>query len=345
MKHLHPSTQRSYDNTIRQLYDFFGGRFPIKSVERRHAEAFISTRKRCDGRTGQLSPWSIAQHIKHCRALFGAAVDWQFLGRNPFVPPNRRGRTPLRCNPRSGPWHHLVPAEFKQLIDATPNVRRRAMYWMMYGAGLRPGETYNLTVDRIDIRQRRIRIANRRPTPEIPPFVVKADEQSADGKERFAPIPTAAVADLVSAMREAFKSGGFISLTPERFRRVQENWRKCHRGEPWGNHKSWKPWENRDMVNNALRDAKSDLRRACVSPTAPFTLTAFRKSFAQNHADAGTHPRTLAKLLGHSDVRLTLQFYQRVTDANERSAAANADRLFDAHFHGTSTKVASDGPI
>jgi integrase len=81
------------------------------------------------------------------------------------------------------------------------------------------------------------------------------------------------------------------------------------------------------MVNNVLRDAKVFLRRAGVELTAPFTLHTFRKSFAQNHADAGTPPRTLAKLLGHSNTRVTLQFYSRVTDANERAAAVAMDHL------------------
>ncbi len=81
------------------------------------------------------------------------------------------------------------------------------------------------------------------------------------------------------------------------------------------------------MVNNVLRDTKKLLRQAGIELTASFTLTTFRKSFAQNHADAGTPPKTLAKLLGHSDTRVTMQFYNRVTDANERAAGEAMDRL------------------
>ena len=57
------------------------------------------------------------------------------------------------------------------------------------------------------------------------------------------------------------------------------------------------------------------------------TLHTFRKSFAQNHANAGTPPRTLAELLGHADARVTMEFYNRVTDANRREAAATLDRV------------------
>ena len=47
-------------------------------------------------------------------------------------------------------------------------------------------------------------------------------------------------------------------------------------------------------MNNLLRDTKGYMRKAKVELTAPFTLTTLRKSFAQNHADAGTPPREAA---------------------------------------------------
>ena len=59
------------------------------------------------------------------------------------------------------------------------------------------------------------------------------------------------------------------------------------------------------MLHNCLRDAKRYMRRAGVEVSATLRLTTFHKSFGQNHADAGTLPRTLAKLLGHADVMMT----------------------------------------
>ena len=74
------------------------------------------------------------------------------------------------------------------------------------------------------------------------------------------------------------------------------------------------------MVNNVLRDTRRYLRKAGAILTAPFTLHTLRKSFAQNHADAGTPPKTLAALLGHSTVKTTMEFYSRVTDDNRQAA-------------------------
>jgi len=340
---LSHSSKMCYENTINQLLTYFGGEIIISAIQQRNAESFMSSRRRLDGRPGELSTWSLAQHLKHSRAILGAAVDWGYLTRNPFKPSASRGQTSLHVRGKSRSWHHLTMDEFNRLVDATPSVRRRAMNWFMYGCGLRPGEVANLTVDRIDLTKRVVHVENREATADIPPFTLKSENQSDQTKARTIPIPSAAMPDITEAMRGAMKSGGFISLTADRFQIVQDNWQKCRAELPRGTSQKPRPWQNKDLLNNALRDAKSDLRRAGIELSAPFTLTTFRKSFAQNHADAGTPPKTLAGLLGHSDVRITLRFYNRVTDANKRAAGETIDRLFAAHFHCVSTGADSEG--
>lgn len=135
--------------------------------------------------------------------------------------------------------------------------------------------------------------------------------------------------DITVACQQAFRSGGFVVLRPERFEKMRADWQLCREGRPWGGRTAHRPWQNRDMLNNLLRDTKAYLRKAGLGLTAPFTLTTLRKSFAQNHADAGTPPRTLAKLLGHSTTRVTMEFYNRVTDANEQAAATAMDRILE----------------
>ncbi len=328
LEHLSYSSQQCYDRTIKQLRAHFGGGREIRKIALRHAEQFMAGRKRMDGRPSELSSWAKAQHLKHCRAIFGAAVEWGYIDRNPFSPPRGGGNSPLRIKPKSGPWHHITPEEFTLLLAEVPTARLRAAYWLMYGCGLRPGEVYNLTADRIDFARRRVHIENRAATEKLPPFRIKADGQSTQGKQRSTPIPEAAMDDLAKAAADAFKSGGLMCMTPERFATVKRNWRGCSAGIPWGGRRHHRPWLNSDMINNLLRDTKRYMKRAGVDLTAPLTLTTFRKSFGQNHADNGTPPKTLAQLLGHSDVKVTMQFYNRVTDANERAAAAVTDRIF-----------------
>ncbi|MHC4698243.1 MAG: tyrosine-type recombinase/integrase [Planctomycetota bacterium] len=232
----------------------------------------------------------------------------------------------MRIRAKSRSWHHITPDEFGRIIEHVPTARQRAAMWLMYGAGLRPGEVYNLTADSVDLQRCRVHIINRAATPRIPPFTVKADGQTAESKERIVPIPEAVLPDLTEAMQESFRSGGFVALSSSRFQTVQQNWRLCHDGNGWAGH-AHRPWQNRDMMNNFLRDTKRYIRKAGVELMAPFTLHTLRKSFAQNHADAGTPPRTLAKLLGHSSARVTMEFYNCVTDANERIAAHTMNRI------------------
>ena len=82
------------------------------------------------------------------------------------------------------------------------------------------------------------------------------------------------------------------------------------------------------------------LRKAGIKLTAPLNLQTFRKSFGQNHADAGTPPRTLARLMGHSDVRVTIRFYNQATDANEQAAVQTMDRLLAVEHTGNKVKGA-----
>jgi integrase len=262
----------------------------------------------------------------HSKAIFGAAVVWGFIKHNPFRVDRNSGSSPLRFKPKSRPWQEITASEFKRFLSVIPDARRRILYLLMYACGLRPGEVYNLTVANVDLKARRIHIRNRAATADVPPFTVKADHQSAAGKERFVPIPEALIPDLVAVMATALKSGGFLALTPERYQLMKQSWRLCRDGKGWAHHGP-RPWQNRDMVNNCLRDAKHFFKKAGVELTAPLTLSSFRKSFAQGLAGCGVPPKTLAHLLGHSDTRITMEFYNRVTDENTRAAAETMNRL------------------
>lgn len=323
-----------YENTTKQLTAYFGKKRKVREIGRREAEAFIATRKRTDGGEKELSSWARARHLIHCRSIFTAATVWGYTSENPFRADRHAGRSALNLIPKGKPWQHITPDEFRTMLSVVTSPQKRAAYWLMYGCGLRAGEVYGIRTEAIDLEARRVHIRNRAATQDIPPFTLKAEGRSTESKERSVPIPEAAIPDIASAMKLAFRAGGFVVLTEERFRTVQVHWQKCHKRERWGGH-AWRPWQNVDMMNNTLRDTKLFLHRAGVELNAPFTLHTFRKSFAQNHADAGTPPRTLAKLLGHANTRVTMQFYNRVTDANERAAGEAMDRMFDPRESST----------
>ena len=73
---LSHSTQLGYKNTMEQLREFFGPSRPVRAIRQQHAESFVASRKRRDGRNGELSSWTRSRHVMNCGAIFSAAIDW-----------------------------------------------------------------------------------------------------------------------------------------------------------------------------------------------------------------------------------------------------------------------------
>jgi len=81
------------------------------------------------------------------------------------------------------------------------------------------------------------------------------------------------------------------------------------------------------MVNNVVRDMRRHVRKAGLKLTAPLTVHTLRKSFAQNHANAGTPSMTLKALMGHASITTTEKFYLQQSDDNERAALSRYEAL------------------
>jgi integrase len=53
-----------------------------------------------------------------------------------------------------------------------------------------------------------------------------------------------------------------------------------------------------------------------------FTIHSLRHTFATTLAEKGVHPSTAQKMLGHSDIRMTLAIYTHATDGMQDAATA-----------------------
>ena len=168
----------------------------------------------------------------------------------------------------------------------------------------------------IDFERALVEVANREGTADIPPFLVK------DHELRCAPLPKWVQQLLLDAQAEAAEGCPFVFLTEERWQLVRAKW---HRFRQEGKAKMWK---NTDVCNNVLRNFKVRCRRGGIVTNEKLTIHCFRKSYAQNLADAGTPIHTLKKLMGHSSVKTLEQFYIRSSDANETQARNILDELF-----------------
>ena len=145
-------------------------------------------------------------------------------------------------------------------------------------------------------------------------------------------LPRQAVEALTQWHSEAPEGVAFVLLTMQRAEQVKKRWQLCRVGKPWKRDLKtgvlrWTEWENRYMANNVIRDMRIHVRRAKLEVTAPITVHTLRKSFGQNHADAGTPIHVLQSLMGHASITTTREFYLQAADANDRAAAARYEDL------------------
>jgi integrase len=59
-----------------------------------------------------------------------------------------------------------------------------------------------------------------------------------------------------------------------------------------------------------------------------FTIHSLRHTFATTLAEKGVHPSTAQKMLGHSDIRMTLAIYTHATDDMQDVATAALEEAF-----------------
>jgi integrase len=102
---------------------------------------------------------------------------------------------------------------------------------------------------------------------------------------------------------------------------------------------SGRRWQDHDLVfpntigkpmnagNLYRRDFQPLLRRAGLADEG-FTIHSLRHTFATTLADKGVHPSTAQKLLGHSDIRMTLAIYTHATDSMRDAATAALEEAF-----------------
>ena len=304
-----PASLELYEGTVQRLIDFFGKDRSLHDLTLERAEDFVLAQKnRAPGREGsQLSDWTREQVKRHCKTIFGAAEQWGYITANPFEGLRSKRLTTKR-------WYRMKPEEYHALLEVTPSLREKVAYAIFYTAGLRLHEAFNLTWDCLDFQKNLLFVMNREPTATVPPFSIK------DHEARRIPLPPHTIDLLTQWQAEAPEGVPFVLLTAERFERVKVKWDRIR--------KTNKPWKNRYVVNNVLRNFKSHIRRAGIKPIGKLTVHTLRKCCGQNWADY--LPMNVVKeLMGHSNIATTQEFYTTVDRDHEKKAAQVVQRLLE----------------
>jgi len=125
----------------RHVYPYFGAR-PIGSIRPSHVRAWVAERAQV------LSPGTVEVVYRWVSAIFKAAVGDRLIASSPCVGVKLPERVERRVKP-------LEVDQVEALIEAMPE-RYRALVMLGAGTGLRQGEAFGLTVDRVDFPRRKL---------------------------------------------------------------------------------------------------------------------------------------------------------------------------------------------
>jgi integrase len=306
---LRPASYELYRYAIRRIEDYFGKGASLQDIAPKDAVVFVSKQTNiAKGHEGEpLSEWSREQIKRYCKLIFDAALKWGYIPTNPF--------DALRFKkPATKRWHRVTPAEYRALLEVAPILRWKVFYALAYTSGARVGELFSLTWNDVDFGSGKLIISDREGTATMPPFLVK------DHEMRSIPLPPHTIDLLTEWQARAPENVPYILLDKERYDRVRKKWQQLR--------KEGKPWFNRYMVNNVLRDFKSHYKRAGIKPVGKLTVHTLRKSAGQNWADY--LPMNVVKeLMGHSKAETTLEYYSQVDKDHEKKAARVIQKLLE----------------
>jgi integrase len=139
-----PSTAAQVETNLRRhVYPTFGDR-PIGSIRTSEVQAWVR------GLAGVLEPSTVELVYRYLVAIFRAAVADKIIPESPAVAIKLPRAEPRRVEP-------LETAVVQALIEAVPD-RYRALVVLAAGTGLRQGEAFGITRDRVDFLRRQLKV-------------------------------------------------------------------------------------------------------------------------------------------------------------------------------------------
>jgi integrase len=159
-----PGTAAAYAQTLDSLRAFYGLTKPITEITTADADAWrkaIATAtegegKRRKARTStdnRLAPATVAKRVHVAKQVFGKAVAWGWLEKNPFAA--------LRAGSQANPARaaYIAPETLEAVLEACPGVQWRLVFALSRLAGLRcPSEVGGLTWGDVDVEHGRLTV-------------------------------------------------------------------------------------------------------------------------------------------------------------------------------------------
>lgn len=142
-------TKGSYRHSrkcIERLIEVLGEGINVNDITKQQVETFINNIYRASQHTASL-------HLRHLKAIFNKAIDWNYLEKNPF-----KG---IRLRIATNNPIFISKDELKLIVEKENNSILSTIYLLAFYTGLRLSEIINLEWNDVDLNSRIIKVRNK----------------------------------------------------------------------------------------------------------------------------------------------------------------------------------------
>ncbi len=293
---VRPKTYRSYEQNVRLYLKPKLGAHKLTALTTPRVQAFVNAQ-----RAAGYAHETVGRMRDVLRNALNHALTCGLVSRNVA----EHAKLPPADAPADDAAPALTPDEARRFLDATREHRLHALFSVALALGLRQGEILGLTWDAVDFDVRAVR--------------VRQQVQRVDGEFAFVDTKSRQsrrIVDLPAWLATALRA--------HRARQIEE---RLAAGDRWAGRNlvfctRWgKPLDG----PNVTRYAQAALAKAGLPK---LTFHQLRHSCASLLIAQGLPAHEVSRLLGHSDVRLTLNTYTHHFAEARRRAADAMDDLF-----------------
>ncbi len=298
---VRPSTYYRYEGIVRlQVVPYLGTR-ALGRLSGQDLQALYSTLAIPDPKTGRVLSASTITHVHRVlHRAFRDALRWGLVGRNvcDLVSPPRAVRAEIQA---------LGPEDARHLLKTAEGDPLEALYVLAITSGLRQGELLGLKWTDVDLDAGHLQV--RRTIRRVSTTGFQESEPKSARSRRNITLTALAVAAITAHKdRQGFARKAAVEGLWE-----EHGFVFCN---AYG-----RPIEAQNLLKRSYHPL---IQRAGLPP---MTFHALRHSAATLLLAAGTHPKVVQEMLGHSSIALTLDTYSHLIPSLQADAAARMQSI------------------
>lgn len=285
------SWQREVGYSVNHLKKHIGNR-DVNSIRWLDIEDIIIDLCRNNNNTHKPASKKLITDIRNCAYnIMNYAIDLGEIQNNPV----RKGKLPRTSAPNG--YRPLTMNERKYVVETQHRLRLPA--FIMLFAGLRPNEV--LALEFGDFDEKRMKLSINKSVSLIAPNQYLIKKGTKNGKCRELPVPQI-LADEILKQKQITKSN-LITSQMNGDLHTPTSWRSA-----------WRSYQN--ALNYTAYGGSENYFNPHGIPRVIEKITPymFRHTFATMLYTAGVDPLTASRLMGHSDVSTTLNFYTHLEE-------------------------------